>query len=75
MHISSNFFSSQNSFLIKYTKFEKWKALKKALNEELMSVAWHSNRWWDWCMSEDEKKEINRGLVIYKLGVLKHFAS
>ena len=24
-----------------------------------MPVAWHSDRWWDWCMSEDEKKEID----------------
>ena len=24
-----------------------------------MPAAWHLNRWWDWCMSEDEKKEIN----------------
>ena len=24
-----------------------------------MPVALHSNRWQDWCMSEDEKKEIN----------------
>ena len=24
-----------------------------------MSVAWHPNRWWDWCVSEDEKKEID----------------
>ena len=23
-----------------------------------MSVAWHPNGWWDWCVSEDEKKEI-----------------
>ena len=23
-----------------------------------MSVAWHPNRWWDWCVSQDEKKEI-----------------
>ena len=22
-----------------------------------MSVAWHQNRWWDWCVSEDEKKK------------------
>ena len=21
-----------------------------------MLVAWFSTRWWDWCMSEDEKK-------------------
>ena len=24
-----------------------------------MAVAWHPHRWWDGCMSEDEKKEIN----------------
>ena len=23
-----------------------------------MPVALHPNRWWGWCMSEDEKKEI-----------------
>ena len=40
-----------------HIKFEKHKALKKELNEELMPVAWHSNRWRDWCVSEDEKKE------------------
>ena len=24
-----------------------------------MSTVWDPNRWWDWCMSEDEKKEID----------------
>ena len=24
-----------------------------------MPVAWHPDRWCDWCMSEDEKKEID----------------
>ena len=24
-----------------------------------MPIAWHANRWWDWCMSKDEKKEID----------------
>ena len=24
-----------------------------------MPVAWNSARWWDWCMSGDEKKEID----------------
>ena len=23
-----------------------------------MPVAWHSNGWWDWYVSEDEKEEI-----------------
>ena len=24
-----------------------------------MDIAWHTDRLWDWCMSEDEKKEID----------------
>ena len=40
-------------------KFEKHKELKIELSEELMPVVWHPNRWWDWCISEDEKKEIS----------------
>ena len=35
-------------------KFEKRKALKK--KEELMHIPWHPKRWWDLCLSEDEKK-------------------
>ena len=23
-----------------------------------MPVAWHPARWWDWCLSEDEKKGV-----------------
>ena len=41
-----------------HIKFEKRKALKKDINEELMLEAWHPRRWWNSCMSEDEKKEI-----------------
>ena len=24
-----------------------------------MPLVWHPTRWWDWCMSENEKKEID----------------
>ena len=24
-----------------------------------MPVAWHPTRWWGWCMSENEEKEID----------------
>ena len=24
-----------------------------------MLVAWHPESWWDWCMSESKKKEID----------------
>ena len=30
-----------------HTKFRKRKELKKELSEELMPVAWHPDRWWD----------------------------
>ena len=30
---------------------------EKDLNEELMPAAWHSNKWLDWCVSEDDKKK------------------
>ena len=38
--------------------FGKRKALKKDINEELMLAVWHPKRWWNFCMSEDKKKEI-----------------
>ena len=37
-------------------KSEK-KPFKKGLNKKLMSVAWHPKRWWDFSVSEDEKKK------------------
>ena len=41
-----------------HIKFEKRKALKKELNEELIPIVWHPKKWRNFCMSEDEKKEI-----------------
>ena len=41
-----------------HIKFEKIKALKKKISEELIPIAWHPKRWWNFCVSEDEKKEI-----------------
>ena len=38
-----------------HSKFEKCKALKNYISKELIAVAWHPKRWWDWCLSEDEK--------------------
>ena len=70
----------RTAFLSCHTKFEKRKVLKKDINLELMPVAWHPNRRWDWFMPEDEEKKKNRSnaywgaikcvLVAYKMGVL-----
>ena len=57
-HISFNIFSSQNYSFVKHIKFEKRKELKKKISKELRLVAWHLNRWWDWCVPQDKKKQI-----------------
>ena len=44
--------------LVWYIKFENCKALKKELNKELMPIATHPKKWWNFCKSEDEEKEI-----------------
>ena len=31
-------------------KFEKRKAIKEELNEEVMLIAWHPWTWWSFCM-------------------------
>ena len=41
-----------------HSKFKKHKALKKNMSKELMPIAWHPKRWWNFFLSEDEKKEI-----------------
>ena len=40
-----------------HNKFEKRKAFKKNIKKELIPVACHPTRQWDWCMPEDKKKE------------------
>ena len=30
----------------------------KKISEDLMSIAWHRRKWGNFCMAEDEKKEI-----------------
>ena len=39
-----------------YNGYQKWKAKKASIKEELMPIAWHADRVMDWCMSEDEKR-------------------
>ena len=40
-----------------YEGYQKRKAQKAQIKKELMPIAWHPSRWWDWCVPEDEKKE------------------
>ena len=39
-----------------YNGFQKRKAQKAKIKEELLPIAWHPDCVMDWCMSEDEKR-------------------
>ena len=52
-------FIDDDVFITWYKGYIKRKAQKAKIKEELMPVAWHPDRWWDWCMPEDEKQEIS----------------
>ena len=41
-----------------HNKLKQCKAFKININKELMPVAWHQTRWWDWCMPEHLTKVI-----------------
>ena len=53
-------YCNDNEVIEWYDGYKKRKAQKEEIKKELMSIAWHPLRWWDWCMPEDEKKEINK---------------
>ena len=49
---------ADNDYLIRWRNaYQKSKAQKAKIKEELLPIAWHPSRWWNWCVSEDEKKE------------------
>ena len=35
---------------------KKRTAQKASIKEELLPIAWHPSRWWDWRVPEDENK-------------------
>ena len=40
--------------------YQKRKTQKASIKEELLPIAWHPSRWWDWCVPEDKKKETEK---------------
>ena len=41
-----------------YRRYKLCESCKKDMIKELIPVAWHPTRWWDWLMPEDEEREI-----------------
>ena len=52
-----NEYCNDNRMIEWYEGYQKRKAQKASIKEELLSIAWHPSRYCDWCMSEDEKKK------------------
>ena len=40
--------------------YKKRKGHKTSIKEDLLPIGWHPSRYWDWCMSEDEKQETEK---------------
>ena len=60
-HYYDDYCNADDDVLIKwYHDYQKRKAQKASIKEELMPIAWHPSRWWGWCMPEDEKKETEK---------------
>ena len=51
---------NQDKFFEWYNGYQKRKAQKAKVKEELLPIAWDPSRWWDWSMSEDKKKETEK---------------
>ena len=56
-------FIDDDVFITWYKGYKQRKAQKAQIKEELMPVAWHPDRWWNWCVPEDEKKELEKYLT------------
>ena len=50
----------EDNFFEWYDAYKKRKAQKAKIKKELMPIAWHPSRYSDWCMSRDEKQEVEK---------------
>ena len=50
----------EDNFFEWYDRCKNRMFQKASIKEELLPIAWNPSRYWDWCMSEDEKKETEK---------------
>ena len=55
---------NDNEMIKWYEYYKKQKAQRANIKKYLMPTAWHPSRWWDWCVTEDEKKETEEIFLI-----------
>ena len=44
-------------------RYHHKKRFLKGIADELMPIAWHPDRYWDWCVPEDKKSELEAWFV------------
>ena len=66
---SSEYCHDEDDFFKWYDSYEKRKAEKAPMKEELIPIAWHPSRYWDWYMSGDEKKQRQQKPCGHKHGI------
>ena len=55
-----DYYCNNDTLIEQYDRYKKRKAQKASIKEEILPIAWHPSRYWDWCMLEDEKKETEK---------------
>ena len=54
--LNNSFYGKLMEKMANIKRMKKWSAKKKkAIHEELLPVAWHPDRVYDWCFDEEEK--------------------
>ena len=53
-------YCNDNEMIEWYHDYQKRKAQKAKIKDELMPIACPPSRWWDWCVPEDEKRETEK---------------
>ena len=56
----NNYWHHDDKLIKWYECYQKRKAQKAKIKEELLPIAWHPDRVMDWCMSEEKKKETEK---------------
>ena len=44
----------------RYDGYKKRRTHKVKIKEEFLPITWHPSRYWDWCISEEEKTETEK---------------
>ena len=59
-HYDNDFYDDDDEIIKRYDSYQKRKAQKAKIKEELMRIAWNPSRWQDWWVSKDEKKQAEK---------------